>query len=153
MTNLIKDRLTKIVQFILNFLILLNIIVFFSKKPIQDKAYLDVKNQLQTCDVNGWAIYGLIDPGFHLDITRAAREGWIDNDATMPFSEKTVVKVAQNGWLTSCQYAASSEKILLKNLTLLEMGFLFDMDRWVSDYLEIDWIKDRTFQAHIEGEE
>jgi hypothetical protein len=46
-----------------------------------------------------------------------------------------------------CDYSYAAEKILINNHTNITMGFLYPEEKWLNDTLEVDWIKDRSFES------
>lgn len=148
-SNLKTDKLTRLIFWILSILVMLNFGVFLSREPVQLMAYKDIEYHILTCDIESWAVYSQVHAGLFLDLCRAAREGWIDNESFREFVEMSATQMTQDQWRRSAAYAYPAEKILLRNHSNVTMGFLYPLENWISDYVEVDWIDDRGFDSYL----
>jgi hypothetical protein len=51
--------------------------------------------------------------------------------------------------MSSGSFAWPAEKILLRNTSNITMGYLYNMENWVSDFNQVDWIMDRDFENYV----
>jgi hypothetical protein len=79
--NIKSEKFTKSLYCVLFSLVVFNVAVFFSREPVRNVIYDEVRNQMLTVDYFGWATYCTLEPLHIIDIYRSVREGWIDNDA------------------------------------------------------------------------
>ena len=140
------DNLTRGICWIIASVLFLNIAVFLSREPVQSMAQKDIEYHVLTCDINSWAVYAHVFSMFYLDMSRMVREGWIDDDSWIEFTGETVLEQSQVQWRV-CDYSYAAEKILINNHTNITMGFLYPEEKWLNDTLEVDWIKDRSFES------
>jgi hypothetical protein len=84
-SNLKTDRVTKIIGIILAVVQFLNIAVFMSREPVQNLVFKDIQYHIMTVDLENWISFSQIHPALFVDVGRAAREGWIENDSFLPY--------------------------------------------------------------------
>ena len=92
--NLKTDRMTKTIMIILAICQFLNIVVFMARDPIQNLVFQDINYHIMTVDLENWISFSQIHPALFVDVGRAAREGWIENDSFLPYEQVTAVAYA-----------------------------------------------------------
>lgn len=93
-SNLKIDSLTKTVITILAVVQFLNIAVFLAREPIQTFVFSDIQYHIMTIDLENWTSFSQIHPALFVDVGRAAREGWIENDSFLPYEQVTATTYA-----------------------------------------------------------
>jgi hypothetical protein len=144
-SNLIMNKFSRWNLVACLIFVILNLVVFYSREPVRNLAYSEAKDQMLTVDISSWAIYGFVEPICNIAYLRMAREGWVDNESWVKYVNKTVADFAYERLLISASFAYLPEKTLLKNITAINLNFLYPMENWVNDYVDIDIVEDRQF--------
>lgn len=143
--NLRMDKITKIIMAILGIMQILNIAVFLGRDPIQKLVFNDIKYHIMTVDLENWISFSQIHPAIFVDVSRAGREGWIENESFIPYENGTATNYSMDQWRRSTTYPWACERLLIRNHSNITMGFLYQREKWINDFNDVDFFYNRTF--------
>lgn len=147
-SNLRIGSITKIVMIILGVMQVLNIALFLTRDPVQTLVFKDIQYHIMTVDLENWISFSQIHPALFVDVSRAAREGWIENDSFLPYENATATKYSMAQWYRSTTFPWACERLLLRNHSNITMGYLYPRDKWINDFIDVDFYYDRTFESY-----
>lgn len=122
--------------------------MFLCREPVQNYVFKDIQYHIMTVDLENWISFSQIHPALFIDVGRAGREGWIENDSFLPYEQVTATEYAMGQWKRSTEFPWACERLLLRNHTNITMKFLYPMDKWINDYNDVWFVKNRTFENY-----
>ena len=73
------------------------------------------------------------------------------DDSWMEFQNKTVNEYTNELYILSGNFQYPPEKSLLGNISNVSLNWFYERENWVSDYVDIDWVKNR-FQKKYDSD-